>query len=234
MIVMGDFRDFFKVFRGLKSGMAVLKRKRRSIRLTLTGTIMLLTISMVLVLPIIAISTIMTPLNSQTKVTIVEKGINSNNDNDTMEWNKTYGRKSADEGNFVVQTADGGYIITGSTESHILSPNDYNVWLIKTDSNGTEEWNKTYGGADYDVGYCVVQNMDSGYIITGSTTSFGARSADVWLIKVSEMVVDSDGKESSYSTIAIYIAVGVSLVVAAWLGKSLGHMMGFRRKKSSE
>ncbi len=57
---------------------------------------------------------------------------------------------------------------------------------------------------------------------------------DVWLIKVSDMVVDSDGKESSYSVVAIYIAVGVSVVMVAWLGKSLGLMMGLRRKKSSE
>ncbi|MEX2721961.1 MAG: hypothetical protein Q6362_011215 [Candidatus Wukongarchaeota archaeon] len=54
------------------------------------------------------------------------------------------------------------------------------------------------------------------------------------MIKVSDMVVDSDGKESSYSVVAIYIAVGVSVVMAAWLGKSLGRMMGLRRKKLSE
>ncbi len=47
-------------------------------------------------------------------------------------------------------------------------------------------------------------------------------------------MVDSDGKESSYSVVVIYIAVGISVVMVAWLGKSLGRMMGLRRKKSSE
>jgi len=182
--------DFFKIFSRLKSGIAVLNRRRSSFRLTLTVTIMFLIISMVLAVPTIAIAIIMTPLNSQTKVTMMEKRINSNNDNDTMEWNKTYGRKSADEGNFVIETADGGYIITGTTVSHILVSNGYNVWLIKTNSIGDLEWNKTYGGIEEDYGACVVQTIDGGYIITGNTYSYGSGYTDVWLIKT-----DASGDE---------------------------------------
>ncbi len=104
--------------------------------------------------------------------------IKSNGDGVEL-WNKTFGGSSDDIGNSVQQTIDGGYIITGSTESF---GDGSEVFLVKTDGNGNEQWNQTFGWISNEVGNSVQQTFDDGYIITGG------KNGDVFLIKT-----DPDG-----------------------------------------
>ena len=97
------------------------------------------------------------------------------------EWNKTFGGSNTDEGYSLSQTDDEGFIITGRTSSYGAGGSD--VWLIKTDALGNEEWNKTFGGSGSDYAYSVAQTSNNGFIITGFTSSYGVGDNDVWLIK---------------------------------------------------
>ena len=116
------------------------------------------------------------------------------------DWLKTFGGPSRDLGLSVQETEDGGYIIAGLTESFGAGKGD--VWLIKTDPKGDKEWDRTFGGSNFDSGASVQQTRDGGYIITGynTITTDNVRSYSrlfnsanigrVWLIKT-----DSKGIE---------------------------------------
>ena len=62
---------------------------------------------------------------------------------DTL-WTKTFGGSNTDGAFSVQQTADGGYIIVGYTES--IGAGGSDIWLIKTDASGNTLWTKHLGG----------------------------------------------------------------------------------------
>ncbi len=107
-------------------------------------------------------------------------------------WERTFGGKLDDGACSVQQTSDGGYVIAGETQS--FGAGGYDAWLIRTDGNGDEVWNMTFGGGNDDYGSCVQQTSDGGYIMVATTYSYGAGSADAWLVKVdAEGRVDDGG-----------------------------------------
>ena len=95
------------------------------------------------------------------------------------EWDKTFGVSNCASAYSVKQTTDKGYILAGD----ISLPEEccFEFWLIKTDSHGDIEWDKTFGGFNHDFARSVQQTSDGGYILTGYTSSFGG--SDLWLIK---------------------------------------------------
>ena len=101
----------------------------------------------------------------------------------SMQWNRTFGGSKTDNGHGILQTTDGGFIISAITESFGAGSAD--AWVIKTDATGSEQWNRTYGGYSYDsTGKTIAGTSDGGYLIAGSTLSFGAGGRDGWLIKI--------------------------------------------------
>ena len=97
-------------------------------------------------------------------------------------WEKTYGGSVMDAANCIQQTADGGYIVAGFTES--IGAGSWDVYILKLDGSGEKIWEKTYGGTFADVANAIQQTADGGYIVAGFTESIGAGGRDVYIIKL--------------------------------------------------
>ncbi|MFH1009999.1 MAG: T9SS type A sorting domain-containing protein [bacterium] len=101
-------------------------------------------------------------------------------------WNRVFGSDGNDECYSAQQTSDGGYVLAGAIYSFEFE--SFDSWLIKTDADGNCLWNRTYGGIDGESCNSVQQTSDGGYILAGTTSSFGAGWRDFWLLKT-----DADG-----------------------------------------
>ena len=102
-----------------------------------------------------------------------------------IEWQQTYGGNFDDWGGNIQETGDGGYLVTGETESY--GAGDQDGWILKLTSSGDVDWERTYGGIDRDGISSIQETSDGGYIVSGSTKSFGAflGEFDLWLLKLS-------------------------------------------------
>ena len=136
-----------------------------------------------------------------------------------IQWNRTYGGRSADEAYALVQTRDGGFALAGWTTSYGAGTSD--MWLVKTDDNGMLQWNQTYGGTDDDGAYTLLQTTDEGFVLAGSTDSYGGDASDIWLVKtdasgVVQWTQTYGGNESDYALDLIqtadkeFVLVGVT------------------------
>ncbi len=94
------------------------------------------------------------------------------NSDGNLEWERTFGGSSDDWAGSIDMVSDGGFIIVGDTKS--FGNGDYNVWMIKTNSNGIEEWNRNLGTTNaHETGYCVKSTSDNGFIVSGTTNIDG-------------------------------------------------------------
>ena len=100
-------------------------------------------------------------------------------------WTKTYGGSTGDdEGKSVVQTADGGYMIAGTTFSFGAGSSDF--YIIKTDGAGSVIWSKTYGGVNAEVCNQLKLCSDNGFLMAGYTSSYGLGTRNNYLIRTNE------------------------------------------------
>jgi hypothetical protein len=102
--------------------------------------------------------------------------------NGDLSWSQTYGTSDSDIVYSMKPTADGGYIMTGY--AHRSSNINDEVLLLKTDGNGNMQWATVMGGTSVarDVGRCVFESSDGGFVISGFTQSF-AGGTEVYFIK---------------------------------------------------
>jgi len=112
----------------------------------------------------------------------------------TLAWQKLFGGSGDETAQAIRQTSDGGYVVTGSTNSDNgdvsghHSGND--VWVVKLDNAGNIQWQKCFGGSDDDLAYSLVTTSDGGCAVAGTTRSSDGdltdnhASGDYWLIKM--------------------------------------------------
>ena len=103
-----------------------------------------------------------------------------------VEWSKTYRYGNGlDELFSLAKTDDGGYVMGG----YANTPDNVNYWVVKTDSQGNKQWEKTYGGVNWAASFArnaCVQTDDGGYMVTGITDAYGAGKNDLWIVKTDE------------------------------------------------
>ena len=113
----------------------------------------------------------------------------------TIQWAKCYGYGEKDNAKSIIQTNDGGYIVLGESYDFLDSTTIdnhglYDFLVIKLDSAGTVEWQKFYGGSDYEMASQILQTSDSGYIMLGVTASIDGDVTvnhggyDGWIVKL--------------------------------------------------
>ncbi len=112
----------------------------------------------------------------------------------TIEWEKSLGGSNGDEAYAIQQTVDGGFIVAGSTNSDdgdVVGFNgSYDAWVVKLNTIGNIEWQKSLGGSSVDGANSVQQTQDGGFIVAGSAhsndgdVSNNNGNVDAWVVKL--------------------------------------------------
>jgi hypothetical protein len=98
-----------------------------------------------------------------------------------VQWSRTVGWAEFEYGFALIKTSDGGFAVAGSTESY--GQGNYDLFIVKFNSNGIPEWGRMIGGANYEAALSLIQSSDGNYVVAGSTMSFGAGNYDMYIVK---------------------------------------------------
>ncbi len=145
-----------------------------------------------------------------------------------VEWAKTYRFGESvvtNSGAFdVFQTDNGGYAVAGFTDAEGAGSTDF--WVLRLDPSGWIEWQKAYGGPGYEWARSILPTQDKGYVVAGYTSSFGAGSSDVWVLRLDtagtvlwQKTYGGPGQDAGFSLSATadgrYILAGVTFSFGA-------------------
>jgi len=125
------------------------------------------------------------------------------------QWDKDFGGSSLEDLTSLQQTSDGGYILGGYSGSNISgnktqnSWGSYDYWVVKLDSLGVIQWDKDFGGSNFDYFTSLQQTSDGGYILGGwsMSDSSGDKTqnswglADFWIVKIDSLGVKQWDKD---------------------------------------
>jgi len=151
-----------------------------------------------------------------------------NEDAGVIHWKKSFGGSHVELAHSIKQTSDGGYIVAGHAYSNngdiTGNHGETDCWVVKLNSSGNIQWQKSLGGTYVDSAYSIVQTVDGGYVVTGGSSSVngdviglhlpattgygGAPNYDFWAVKLSaigdilwQKCLGGSGSDVAYSII---------------------------------
>jgi hypothetical protein len=163
------------------------------------------------------------------------------NSSGTLQWEKCFGGTDNDHATCIQQTNDGGYIVAGISSSldgdvtNNHGNSDY--WILKLDTAGLIQWQKSYGGTNSDMAAGIQQTSDGGYIVSGNSSSNNGDvtgnhgSTDYWILKLDGLGVIQWQK--SYGGTNPDVAAGIQqtadggYIVAGMTGSNNGDVTGY-------
>jgi hypothetical protein len=114
--------------------------------------------------------------------------------NGNLIWRRYFGGTNNDRSYDVMQTNDGGFLMTGSSESNdfdISDPNgSYDFWAVRINDVGDLLWEKSFGGSQIDISYGMTQAPNGNYILAGDSRSNDGDvsnpigNADFWIVSM--------------------------------------------------
>ena len=130
-----------------------------------------------------------------------------------MEWNQTYEEAETEGFSSLIATSDGGYALAGTWYygSFGAAGGMSDFWLMKTDANGNEEWNQTYGEADNEAATSLIETSDGGYALAGNLAYSSLEDVDIWLIKTDEFGVVP---EAAWVILPLLLVATVSIFIS--------------------
>lgn len=133
-------------------------------------------------------------------------------------WQKTFGGSDDDYANAVAIAPNGDIVVVGDTSS--FGAGGWDTWIIRLDGKGNVKWEKTYGGEDDEYTNAVAIAPNGDIITAGSTSSFGAGNADLWIMRLSangdvkwQMTYGGTGDDEAY---AVALAPDGNIVVSGY------------------
>lgn len=97
-------------------------------------------------------------------------------------WHKWYGGFNVDLAVSVKELPDKGFIVCGNSNS--FGSTGYDFYILRVDSTGNIIWENNYGGYDWDFADEIALSPDGGFVIAGTTFSYGSGGSDIYLIKI--------------------------------------------------
>jgi len=164
-------------------------------------------------------------------------------DTGAIQWEKSYGGTAEDDGKYIRQTFDGGYIVAGASKSingqvtgHHGDTTTFDFWIVKLDDTGAIQWETSLGGSQNEEAYAIQQLADSGYIVTGASNSIDGNVTgnhgmdDYWVVKLNKSGAlawqKSLGGSSQEEAYAIRQTPDTGFVVAGGSSSTNGDVTG--------